>query len=382
MMSCTVHSASSSKPDLHCTIRGFWTNGSPAPGCPPRLPPLSFRRIRGQGEFMTAAKPLSLSLAAVWLVAGLMSPVQAQMLIGSSNVQVNLQVLDQLGGGPAGSSAPAVKPLLGATGARGLPASQRQTAAARQPAPVTQSEGPQPLLGETGRPAATATKIRPARTAPSRQASASAAKPADAPSQAPPTATVAAPVAPAPVAPVASPGAPMPVVPAPAVTQTPVTPPPAATAPTASAAAPAPAAPPPATPPAASAPPATSAPQQTAAAPVAPRPAPASGVQAGVVNIPFTAGQGDLPASEVASLDALARQYAAGEDRLQIRAYAAPSASDGGSGARRLSLTRALAVRQYLIDRGIRSTRIDVRALGAPTDGTAPDRVEVSAVGR
>ena len=97
----------------------------------------------------------------------------------------------------------------------------------------------------------------------------------------------------------------------------------------------------------------------------------------------FDNGLGGLPVGAVRrALDALAAQYANGEDRLQIRAYAASTVSDGGSGARRLSLTRALAVRQYLIDKGIRSTRIDVRALGAPTDGSTADRVEVAPVGR
>ena len=101
-----------------------------------------------------------------------------------------------------------------------------------------------------------------------------------------------------------------------------------------------------------------------------------------MITLTFPGGQGEVPAGDLAALDALATQYAAGEDRLQIRAYAASTVSDGGSGARRLSLTRALAVRQYLIDKGIRSTRIDVRALGAPTDGSAADRVEVAPVGR
>jgi outer membrane protein OmpA-like peptidoglycan-associated protein len=121
-----------------------------------------------------------------------------------------------------------------------------------------------------------------------------------------------------------------------------------------------------------------------AAVPSPPRPVPAPTPGAGgVVTLAFATGQGDLPsAADLAALDALAAQLGSGEDRLQIRAYAASTVSDGGSGARRLSLTRALAVRQYLIDKGIRSTRIDVRALGAPTDGSAADRVEVAPVGR
>jgi outer membrane protein OmpA-like peptidoglycan-associated protein len=41
-----------------------------------------------------------------------------------------------------------------------------------------------------------------------------------------------------------------------------------------------------------------------------------------------------------------------------------------------LSLTRALAVRAYLMDKGIADTRIDVRALGVAASGP-PDRVDI-----
>jgi outer membrane protein OmpA-like peptidoglycan-associated protein len=103
-------------------------------------------------------------------------------------------------------------------------------------------------------------------------------------------------------------------------------------------------------------------------------------MQGGVVTIPFAAEQADLPKDNLGALDGLAAQLAKTEDRLQIRAYAASTGNDG-SGARRLSLSRALAVRAYLIDKGIRSTRIDVRALGTPSDGSQADRVEVAPVG-
>ena len=102
----------------------------------------------------------------------------------------------------------------------------------------------------------------------------------------------------------------------------------------------------------------------------------------GVVTLSFAAEESELPAGQRAALDTLSQQMAGTEDRLQIRAYASSTGAEGGSGARRLSLTRALAVRAYLIDKGIRSTRIDVRALGTPTDGSAPDRVEVAPVAR
>ncbi|WP_300304634.1 hypothetical protein, partial [Ferrovibrio sp.] len=104
-----------------------------------------------------AAKPLTLSFAAASLALTLAMPaVQAQTMIGSGNVQINPQALDQLGGftGPRlngtgynGGQAP----LLGATGR--LPQAQ-------------QAAGPAPLLGETGRARSTSSaKPRPARVA-------------------------------------------------------------------------------------------------------------------------------------------------------------------------------------------------------------------------
>jgi len=62
--------------------------------------------------------------------------------------------------------------------------------------------------------------------------------------------------------------------------------------------------------------------------------------------------------------------------RLEIRGYASGTPETNRE-SRRLSLERALAVRSYLIDQGVRRTRIDVRALG-PTAPQAPtDRVDL-----
>tara|TARA_R110000787_G_scaffold37694_1_gene95569 strand:+ start:203 stop:472 length:270 start_codon:yes stop_codon:yes gene_type:complete len=62
--------------------------------------------------------------------------------------------------------------------------------------------------------------------------------------------------------------------------------------------------------------------------------------------------------------------------RLQLLAYAGGNA-ETDSQARRLSLSRALTVRSYLIEQGVVSTRIDVRALGNKAEGGPPDRVDV-----
>ena len=61
---------------------------------------------------------------------------------------------------------------------------------------------------------------------------------------------------------------------------------------------------------------------------------------------------------------------------MQILAYGG-NKGDKGSDARRLSLKRALAIRQVLIDDGMSPERIDVRAMGGADDGGPTDRVDV-----
>jgi outer membrane protein OmpA-like peptidoglycan-associated protein len=66
----------------------------------------------------------------------------------------------------------------------------------------------------------------------------------------------------------------------------------------------------------------------------------------------------------------------AGSARVQLEAYGG-APGDKSSDARRLSLKRALAVRQLLIDDGLPSSRIDVRAMGGIDDKGPADRVDV-----
>jgi outer membrane protein OmpA-like peptidoglycan-associated protein len=65
-----------------------------------------------------------------------------------------------------------------------------------------------------------------------------------------------------------------------------------------------------------------------------------------------------------------------GASRVQLEAYGG-APGDKSSDARRLSLKRALAVRQLLIDNGVPSNRIDVRAMGGADDKGPTDRVDV-----
>jgi outer membrane protein OmpA-like peptidoglycan-associated protein len=62
--------------------------------------------------------------------------------------------------------------------------------------------------------------------------------------------------------------------------------------------------------------------------------------------------------------------------RIELQAFGGGK-GDKGSDARRLSLKRALAIRQVLIDDGVAPDRIDVRAMGGVDDTGPADRVDV-----
>jgi outer membrane protein OmpA-like peptidoglycan-associated protein len=64
------------------------------------------------------------------------------------------------------------------------------------------------------------------------------------------------------------------------------------------------------------------------------------------------------------------------QSRVELMAYGG-NKGDKGSDARRLSLKRALAIRQVLIDAGVNSARIDVHAEGGVDDTGPTDRVDV-----
>lgn len=104
---------------------------------------------------------------------------------------------------------------------------------------------------------------------------------------------------------------------------------------------------------------------------------PSAAMASGPIAVLFPAGGADLPGDGEAQLDSVVAALGADSGvRLQLKAYA--DGSDGAaSAARRLSLSRALAVRGYLIDAGVSSTRIDVRALGSKFETGPADRVDV-----
>lgn len=85
----------------------------------------------------------------------------------------------------------------------------------------------------------------------------------------------------------------------------------------------------------------------------------------------FGAATENLTASHKSTLDKYLIPTLSAKPKLraQILSYATPRNATGNLSARRVSLTRGLAVRSYLLSKGIHSSRLDVRALGEDTEG-------------
>jgi outer membrane protein OmpA-like peptidoglycan-associated protein len=84
-----------------------------------------------------------------------------------------------------------------------------------------------------------------------------------------------------------------------------------------------------------------------------------------------------LPDDAKAELDDLAKRLSAdGHLYVQLVGYA--GGETDSSQARRISLSRALAARSYLVDQGVQIKQVDVRPLGNKSDpGLPPDRVDL-----
>ena len=106
----------------------------------------------------------------------------------------------------------------------------------------------------------------------------------------------------------------------------------------------------------------------------------ASSTAAGL-RVTFGSGQTDLtPTSAQAILDYVHQAPSGDTTSYNVVAYATGTPEDPST-ARRLSLSRALAVRSALIANGVGSTHIYVRALGAQAGDEPADRVDLSVLG-
>ena len=89
----------------------------------------------------------------------------------------------------------------------------------------------------------------------------------------------------------------------------------------------------------------------------------------------FLTGKSEITTQAQALLDELAARLLQSTVRVRLAAFSG-RVGDLSSEARRLSLTRALAIRNYLSAKGVAPDRVDVLAFGGAPDGVT-DRVDV-----
>lgn len=100
------------------------------------------------------------------------------------------------------------------------------------------------------------------------------------------------------------------------------------------------------------------------------------------LQVVFPASESKLSGTMDDELSVVANQIKESDNlRVQLMAYAGGD-DLSASKARRLSLSRALSVRSFFIENKVRSTRIDVRALGDKTNEEPLNRVDVIIVER
>jgi outer membrane protein OmpA-like peptidoglycan-associated protein len=99
------------------------------------------------------------------------------------------------------------------------------------------------------------------------------------------------------------------------------------------------------------------------------------------LRLTFAPGASDLSPASAESIKQLTQAAPPGDaTTFNVQAYA-PGTPDDPSTARRISLSRAMAVRSALVADGVPSARIFVRALGAQFGDGPPDRVDLSVEG-
>lgn len=93
--------------------------------------------------------------------------------------------------------------------------------------------------------------------------------------------------------------------------------------------------------------------------------------------IPFATESDEIKLEEQGYLLALVQRLKQDENlRVAVQGFA-PLGNGQEYEARRLSLKRAVAVRQFLMDKGVDPTRVNVQALGSATEESLKDRVDI-----
>ena len=108
-----------------------------------------------------------------------------------------------------------------------------------------------------------------------------------------------------------------------------------------------------------------------------PPPAPTPPAVPNEYTIAFKIGASDVSSEATVTLKSMAARINKDPSlRVQLLAFAS-DAEKSVSRSRRLSLERAVNVRKQLLNAGVDSTRIEVRALGEQSGGGEADRVDV-----
>lgn len=94
------------------------------------------------------------------------------------------------------------------------------------------------------------------------------------------------------------------------------------------------------------------------------------------LTIGFISTETRLPLAEEEALKKLAERIKASGERITLVAYAS-EAIDQSTTAKRVALSRGLAVRGYLIDAGVNKMNVNLRVEGSKNAGDMPDRVDI-----
>ena len=101
-------------------------------------------------------------------------------------------------------------------------------------------------------------------------------------------------------------------------------------------------------------------------------------VNPNLISIPYVSGESRIEDHIRQTIEQRILSKLMEDDKahLQIRSYAS-STDENISNARRISLSRALSIRTYLLSKGIQPQRLDIRAMGSQTNQTPLDRVDL-----
>jgi len=107
---------------------------------------------------------------------------------------------------------------------------------------------------------------------------------------------------------------------------------------------------------------------------------PASSAERLLLRVSFAPEEATLSPAARTQLVQFATEFKRSMGRIELQAFAGDAGSVTST-QRRISLKRALAVRQVLLEQGVIAERMDVKALGGATGNTPLDRVDILQAG-